>query len=87
MDPQDVTSLLGINPTKSQVAGESRVSGTRQIVNKLSGWFLSSEGLLSSRDCRDHLDWLLAKLDGKDDAGTPLRPDARTFPPVAVGMP
>jgi hypothetical protein len=68
MHPQEVTSLLGINPTKSLVAGESRASGTHRIVNKLSGWFLSSEGVLSSRDSRDHLDWLLTKLNGKDDA-------------------
>jgi hypothetical protein len=68
MHPQEVTYLLGINPTKSQVAGESRSSGSHRIVNKLSGWFLSSEGVLSSRDSRDHLDWLLTKLNGKDDA-------------------
>ncbi len=67
MHPHEVTSLLGIDPTKQQISGESRASRSGSIINKISGWFLSSEGHLSSRDSRDHLAWILKKLEDKDD--------------------
>jgi hypothetical protein len=67
MDPREVTSLLGIHPSKSQIAGEARVSRNGPILNKLSGWFLSTENHVSSKDSRDHIDWLLQNLAEKDD--------------------
>ena len=37
-------------------------------MHKLSGWFLTSEGHVNSKDSRDHIDWILNNLVGKDDA-------------------
>jgi hypothetical protein len=68
MDPHEVTSLLGIQPSKSQIAGESRVSRSSPIVYKLSGWFLSTDEHVNSKDSRDHIDWILNNLVGKDKA-------------------
>lgn len=68
MDPDDVTSLLGIIPTKTQIKGHSRASRSGPIIYQLSGWFISTEGLLTSRDSRDHLDWILRQLNCKDTA-------------------
>jgi len=64
--PEEVTSLLGIQPTRTQLAGESRPSRNKAIIYELSGWFLSTEGVLASRDSRDHVDWILQKLESKD---------------------
>lgn len=73
MDPREVTSLLGINPSKSQVAGDVRASRNHPILIKLSGWFLSTEDKVSSKDSRDHINWILENLAGKDDAFIELR--------------
>lgn len=66
-DPSEVTRLLGMAPTKSQLVG-SRVSDRSERVRKLSGWFLESAGNVDSRDARHHLDWLLGHLAGKQAA-------------------
>lgn len=34
---------------------------TREIV--IAGWFLSSKGYVNSKDLRDHLDWLLTRVE------------------------
>lgn len=58
-----VTCALGLEPTKSQEKG-SLVKNSRGRVRMVSrtGWFLSSEGAIDSKDLRDHLDWLINKL-------------------------
>jgi hypothetical protein len=64
MDPEIVTSQLGVNPTSLNKKGEKRVNSlgrTREV--PLNGWFLSSESDISSRDLRRHLDWLLDKIE------------------------
>lgn len=61
--PEEVTSRLGISPTSINRAGETRTNELgRTRVIPFNGWFLSSEGIVASRDTRDHLDWLLAQL-------------------------
>lgn len=58
--PEAVTKLLGIEPTKSQRAGDRRPK-SRTII-RASGWFLRSDGYVTSRDVRRHIDWILDKL-------------------------
>ncbi|TWT49545.1 hypothetical protein Pla22_47420 [Rubripirellula amarantea] len=58
LSPEEITSLLGVEPTKSQPA-ESRPKGVRDVP---AGWFLSSDGILDSCDVRRHIDWLINKL-------------------------
>lgn len=63
MDPLLVTRRLELEPTRIQRAGEKvRNSLGRERTVPLNGWFLSSEGKISSMDLRRHLDWLLKKL-------------------------
>lgn len=60
LDPDAVTTRLGIDPSDWQRRGESRKSGSRPA--KIHGWFLSSDGIVDSRDVRKHLDWLLTMI-------------------------
>lgn len=61
--PEEITSILGIAPSKLNVAGEKVVNhrGMARYV-KYSAWFLSSEEFVGSKDLRDHIDWLVGKL-------------------------
>ncbi len=64
---QEVTEALGISPTSSVTKSEripTHVPGQFRT-GKLNGWFLSSEGLVESKDLRSHLDWLLVKLEAR----------------------
>ena len=65
--PVDVSAALGIEPSYVNVRGERRRPYS-SAVNILGGWFLSSQGLVSSADVRLHLDWLLNQLVAKNDA-------------------
>lgn len=63
MLPDHVTGRLGLQPTTTQSIGEVfRNSLGRERTAAISGWFLSSEGKVSSLDLRRHLDWLLQCL-------------------------
>ncbi|MEW5959070.1 MAG: DUF4279 domain-containing protein [Chloroflexota bacterium] len=64
LDPMSVTQYLGITPTSTMTEGEHIVNslGRERIVPQ-NGWFLSSEGQVSSKDVRRHLDWLLDRLE------------------------
>jgi hypothetical protein len=64
LDPDEVTSLLGVTPTEIQRAGDPR-SPKADKVHKCSGWFLSTESLLTSLDARHHLDWILERVSDK----------------------
>jgi len=63
MVPEEVTNRLKIKPTWTQTVGETfRNSLERERIASINGWFLSSEGMVSSLDLRRHLDWLLERL-------------------------
>jgi hypothetical protein len=66
-DPDHVTNLLGIAPTKHVRVGETTINprNGRSRVGRVNGWFLSCEGSIASLDLRRHLDWLLALLEPK----------------------
>lgn len=61
LHPSDVTGLLGIEPTRTVVIGE-RINPKSDKPGRVNGWFLSSEGLVQSKDLRRHLDWLIDTL-------------------------
>lgn len=61
LDPDDTTDALGVQPTEIQRAGAPRPSRPDRTYTQ-SGWLLSTEGVLTSMDARDHLDWILARL-------------------------
>jgi hypothetical protein len=65
LTPDAVSNVLGIPPDDAFARGDLAIgqrTGTTRI-RKFSGWFLSSEGKVESRDLRRHLDWLLSKLE------------------------
>lgn len=70
MPPEEVTRRLGIEPTKTRTSGQKVVSGVarREREVRTNGWFLSSENAVASLDFRRHLDWLLERLAGVDEA-------------------
>ena len=72
LQPDSITSLLGIQPTRTQVRGDLP-QPTSKHPYKFGGWFLESADHVQSRDSRRHLDWLLAQLRGKSAAITQLR--------------
>lgn len=63
-NPSFVTSFLGIEPTKTQKAGEPAKYRGKPMKNliEINGWFLSSEGLIFSLDARRHIDYIVEKL-------------------------
>ncbi len=65
IDPDVVTNLMGIPPTGTRRKGVPREPpwGSRMLPG-CDSWLLSSEGAVTSKDTRTHLDWLLDKLEG-----------------------
>lgn len=66
VDPDEVTGILGVTPTDVQRRGEPKKRGAG-FYSK-GGWFLSTKGVLTSRDARHHIDWILEKIAGKRGA-------------------
>jgi hypothetical protein len=61
--PDEVTRRLGIEPSELGIAGQVVVNSLgRTRTTKLNYWFLDSEGNVTSKDLRRHLDWLLGIL-------------------------
>ena len=74
IEPDEVSRALGLIPTGQQMKDQpypSKRLPDRKY--KLHGWFLSSEGEVESTDSQVHLDWLLQKLNGRDEALERLR--------------
>jgi hypothetical protein len=64
LDPDTVTSLLGIEPSQARTKGQQLKKGVVQR----GGWFLSTEDIIASKDVRCHVDWLIEKITGKEHA-------------------
>ena len=54
--PDYVSEFLKLNPSRVQVKGEEFGKQRKYTSN---GWFLSSEGAVTSKDARRHIDYLL----------------------------
>jgi hypothetical protein len=72
--PEDVSRELNLTATRQQRKGDPNPS--KRLPDRtypLDGWFLSSEGEVGSTDFQIHLDWLLHKLSGREEALERLR--------------
>jgi hypothetical protein len=68
LDPKDLTTELGLEPTETQKAGEpDDHTNPRSFVHEIGGWFLETSSKVSSRDIRCHISWLLDRLEPKRD--------------------
>jgi hypothetical protein len=61
LDPEDVSTQLGLVPSATQRRG-APVPSSRGRLAPIGGWFLSTKGVIDSRDVRRHVDWLLERL-------------------------
>ena len=66
LDPDEITKLLSIPPSKVQFRGDFTSQRPKDPL-KNSGWVLSSENLLDSKDSRHHLDWILEQISDRKD--------------------
>jgi len=57
MEPGHITTILQVDPSKSQWEDNDSAH--------LNGWFLSSKSRIDSRDVRRHVDWLLERISNK----------------------
>jgi hypothetical protein len=64
LEPQQVTEILGLPPTKSWRKGELFRPGPRspEIIAHTGAWWLSTEGLVAGGDLDDHLGFLVALI-------------------------
>jgi hypothetical protein len=60
-NPDEISSLLEIKPSSIQTKGQE-TDLTKKRVIKINGWFLTTEDLINSKDCRRHIDYLTSKL-------------------------
>ena len=60
LDPNDVSSSLGITPSKSFKRGDVRTETKRWTRNLLS---LTSQNAIQSDNLSEHIEWLLDKLE------------------------
>jgi hypothetical protein len=64
LEPDVVSSLLVLTPSESQKRGQAL---GRNRVAPLSGWFLSSESQVTSKDVSRHVAWILDQMEGRED--------------------
>jgi hypothetical protein len=64
-DPVTVTDILKIIPSRTQKAGDMT---SYNKLAAISGWFLCTQGKLTSRDVRVHIEWILHKLKNKKES-------------------
>jgi len=75
LSPIRVTEILGLEPTESVkkgVAGKPNKLGLSPI-GKVNLWMLDSEGHVDSLDLRDHIDWLLDRIESSSSNLLALR--------------
>src|SRR5665213_1500761 len=79
-DPDEVTAILGLNPTLTGRRGEPSRSGRLRTFN---GWWMAKgeERLTDGREHNDALDQILATLDGRAEQFARLR---QTLSPTQV---
>ena len=61
LDPAEVTQRLGVTPTESFRIGDPHPPKADRVWQH-GGWFLTSCDVVTSRDLRHHLDWLLQRI-------------------------
>jgi len=61
LQPDEVTEFLGILPSKTQIKGQNNQLRINKLYER-NGWFLTTKDILSSKDCRRHIDYLVDKI-------------------------
>lgn len=61
----EIATALGLSATESFSRGD--FFGSKRQTRRHSGWLLSTQGLVKSRDGRRHLAWLLDRLRDKNE--------------------
>lgn len=64
IDPLTISQALDMTPDRFQMAGDILESGN---LAPLTGWFLGTQDVLSSKDLRAHVEWLLDRLSPRKD--------------------
>ncbi len=63
MHPDEVSEILILEPTQQNNLGETITNSLgRTRVIKQAAWYLSSELYVQSKDIREHLNWILEKI-------------------------
>lgn len=62
--PEELSAALGLAPSSSASVGSTE--NPLGLPLGQSVWGLSSKGVVLSRDCRTHIDWLIGRLRGKE---------------------
>ena len=75
LTPGEITEAVGREPTDDFRKGELRtgVPKAKNPHHQTNGWFYSTRGQSKSRDCRRHLDLLIAAVLGNPDVLAQLR--------------
>ena len=72
-EPQSVTTILGITPTRFYRRGDTHGHGERVSRYRINAWLLSSETFVSSQDSLRHIEYLLAAIEPRRSALHDLR--------------
>ena len=67
VEPDEITDLLGIEPTKTFCKGDLQ-GKTSKLKRKSNGWFFRTEGLINSRDTRRHIDEIIECIRDKKNS-------------------
>lgn len=60
VNPDKITEKLNIKPTRQNKKGDLFVNVLNKSTQKvINGWFIESEGVIKSKDLRDHVDYVL----------------------------
>jgi len=81
LDPDAVSSEIGVAPSQSARRGDERSSFTGHLLDPHDeGWWqLSSRGAIESRDANDHFHYLLTRLLPHRDYICQVAKDGRTY--------
>lgn len=72
VDPDEVTAIVGVPPTEVQRRRDP-VHHKPEKTYSRGGWWISTKGVLESKDARHHLDWILEKVAEKESEFMQLR--------------
>jgi hypothetical protein len=62
INPSEISEALGIEPSRIWNKGSAETA----VPRKQNGWFLTSRGEVESLDTKRHVDFLLARLAGRE---------------------
>jgi len=72
LDPDQISAILGVPPTKAWRKGERYFAGsrTRHLVGRTGTWFLATDDFVTSPDLDHHLDFLTSLVSRRQQGET-----------------